>query len=287
VVVEVGGGLRTYRVAGVDILDGYAEDERATAGRGQPLIPWPNRLDGGRYAFDGVEEQAPINEPALANAIHGLTRWLSWDLVDSGTDFAAMALRLHPQPGWAWTLDLRIEYRLVEAGLDVRLAARNRSATRCPFGAGFHPYLAAPSGRVDDLELTVPAASRWLTDDRNLPTAKVPVEGTDADFRNPRALRATVLDTAFTDLRRDATGMASVEVSDRRSGTSVKVRMDAAWTHVMIFTGDTLGARARQGLAVEPMSGPANSMRTGEGLIVIDPGERWEGGWAITPSSLG
>ena len=32
VVVEVGGGLRTYSVAGVDVLDGYSESEMCSGG---------------------------------------------------------------------------------------------------------------------------------------------------------------------------------------------------------------------------------------------------------------
>nr|WP_219420306.1 hypothetical protein [Pseudonocardia nigra] len=49
VIVEVGGGLRSYVADGRELLDGYAEDEMATSARGQPLIPWPNRLRDGQY----------------------------------------------------------------------------------------------------------------------------------------------------------------------------------------------------------------------------------------------
>lgn len=286
-VVEVGGGLRAYVARGVPVLDGYGEDERCSAGRGQPLIPWPNRLDAGRYVFDDVEEQAPIDEPERGNAIHGFTRWMPWELVESTTERAVVGATLHPQPGWRWTLDLRIGYRLGDTGLDVTLSARNRSATRCPFGAGFHPYLAAPTGRVDDLELHVPASTRWLADERGLPTRTTPVAGTDADFRTPALIGRRVLDVALTDLARDAQGLAVVEARDPSTGGAVQIRMDAAWTHVMVFTGDTVGARARQGLAVEPMTGPANLLRTGEDLIVLEPGELWDATWAITPSWLG
>src|SRR6185436_14222336 len=41
VVVEVGGGLRTYRAHGVDVVDGYAEHEMCPASAGQVLAPWP------------------------------------------------------------------------------------------------------------------------------------------------------------------------------------------------------------------------------------------------------
>lgn len=283
VVVEVGGGLRTYDAAGVAVLDGYAESERCDGGRGQPLLPWPNRLEDGTYTFDGVEETAPLSEPARANAIHGLTRWAPWDVLDAGTDHATMGFTLRPQPGWAWILDLRIRYTLGDAGLEVTLTATNPGVTTCPFAAGFHPYFKAPTGSIDDLEVTVPAATRYLADDRGIPTGETPVDGTDADLRRPTRLDRRVLDVAMTGLQRDAQGMAVCELRDPGSGRSVQVRLDPAWTHVMVFTGDTV-RRPRQGLAVEPMTAPANAFRTGLGLVRLDPGGSFEASWAIMPS---
>src|SRR5262245_38745648 len=81
-VVQVGGGLRAYEVAGFPVLDGYPEDEMARHGRGQVLLPWPNRLADGRYEFGGETLQLPISEPARRNAIHGLVRWSEWDVVE-------------------------------------------------------------------------------------------------------------------------------------------------------------------------------------------------------------
>ena len=49
VIVENGGGLRSYTAGGRAVLDGYPESELASAGRGQVLFPWPNRLAGGRW----------------------------------------------------------------------------------------------------------------------------------------------------------------------------------------------------------------------------------------------
>ena len=64
VVVTVGGGLRSYAVGGRALLDGYGADEMCTVGRGQVLIPWPNRLQDGSYEFDGRRHQLPLrNRP--------------------------------------------------------------------------------------------------------------------------------------------------------------------------------------------------------------------------------
>ena len=80
VVTEVGATLRSYAVNGVDVLDGFDAGEMSSAGRGQILAPWPNRLEDGRYTRYGKEGRAALDEPERRNAIHGLARWLPWEL---------------------------------------------------------------------------------------------------------------------------------------------------------------------------------------------------------------
>ena len=59
----VGGGLRSYAAAGRELLDAYPAGEPPTSGRGQVLIPWPNRLEDGAYEFDGRRHELPLTEP--------------------------------------------------------------------------------------------------------------------------------------------------------------------------------------------------------------------------------
>ena len=63
IVTEVGATLRHYSVEGVDVIDGFGAEEWSPDGRGQVLAPWPNRLDGGRYRFEGRDGQAELDEP--------------------------------------------------------------------------------------------------------------------------------------------------------------------------------------------------------------------------------
>ena len=49
----VGGGLSAYSVGGRELVDGYPPGAPSTSGRGQVLMPWPNRLEDGAYEFDG------------------------------------------------------------------------------------------------------------------------------------------------------------------------------------------------------------------------------------------
>ncbi len=283
IVVEVGGGLRSYEVGSRPVLDGYAEGEVCDGGRGQALLPWPNRVGDGRYVWDGTERQLAITEPEAGNAIHGLVRWSSWSPGEADTDQLTMRHRLFPQQGWDWILDLSLAYRLADSGLTVTVTTVNRSERACPWGAGFHPYLAAFGGVVDDTVLRVPAATWYRADDRGLPTGRSPVEGSAHDFRDGRRVGAQVLDTCFAELDRDAEGRAVVSLAAGEGDPRTRLWMDAAFTYVMVFSGDTLAdpARRRRSLAVEPMTAPPDMLRTGEGRRVLEPGERFEASWGI------
>lgn len=90
VVVEVGGGLRSYTAGGRDLIDGYKADEMSSSGRGQVLVPWPNRLQDGSYEFDRRRHQLPLNEPERRNAIHGLVRWATWTVAEPQPHRAVM-----------------------------------------------------------------------------------------------------------------------------------------------------------------------------------------------------
>src|SRR6266403_2715980 len=120
VVTEVGGGLRSYSVGGRELLDGYGRDEMSSSGRGQVLIPWPNRLQDGSYEFDGRRHQLPLNEPEHRNAIPGLVRWAAWTASEREPHRAVMEHVLHPQPGYPFSLTLSIEYALSDSGLRVQ-----------------------------------------------------------------------------------------------------------------------------------------------------------------------
>ena len=50
-IVEVGGGIRSYRAGDRDVLQPYPPGQMCDGAHGAPLIPWPNRLADGRYRF--------------------------------------------------------------------------------------------------------------------------------------------------------------------------------------------------------------------------------------------
>ena len=263
------------------MVEGYAADELAPSGRGQLMIPWPNRIEDGSYEFGGGRHQLPLDEPERQNAIHGLVRWSAWRIAERETDSAALEHVLHAQPGYPFSLALRVEYRLSDKGLTVRTAATNIGAETAPYGSGAHPYLGVGGDLVDAAELKVPARTVLEANERGIPVGAAPVEGTDLDFRVTRVIGATKLDHAFTDLERGSDGRATVEL--RAADSETVLWVDEAYLYLMVFTGDTLPDGGRRSVAVEPMTCAPNAFRSGDGLIRLEPEQTHIGTWGITP----
>ena len=281
VVVEVGGGLRSYSAGGRELVDGYGADEMSSSGRGQALIPWPNRLQDGSYAFDGRHHQLPLNEPEHRNAIHGLVRWAAWTASEREPHRVVMEHVLYPQPGYPFSLALSIEYALSDSGLRVRTTATNVGTGPCPYGSGAHPYLTLGTATVDRLMLRVPGRTVLRSDERGLPISTDAVEDTEYDFQQPRRIGSTTLDHAFTDLERDRDGLARVELRDPDHGTQVSLWVDQSYPYLMLFSGDPLPNVNRRSLAVEPMTCPPNAFVTADDLLVLEPGEKVTHTWGV------
>jgi aldose 1-epimerase len=284
VVVEVGAGLRRYELGERKVLDGYGIAELPAGSRGQVLVPWPNRVRDGRYEWEGRTLQLDITEVANHNAIHGLLVWSNWTVAERDAARVVMAHDLHPSPGYPFDLRLEMTYELDDGGLTLTATAVNEGDSECPFGFGFHPYIAAPGAEViDECEVKLPADSVQLVDEQMIPYAHEPVAGTAFDFRVPRPIGQTVLDHCFLGLSRDSDQLARATIAGPAGTTTLW--SDAACSYLQVYSGDTLvPALRRRGLALEPMSCPPNAFASGEGLVRLAPGERYVGRCGISPA---
>ena len=282
VITEVGATLRHFSVDGRDVVHGFEVADTVKGGRGQNLIPWPNRIRDGRYTFNGVTQQLALTEPARHNASHGLARYVPWVLVEHQADTVVNRVRIHPQPGWPGTLEATITHSVGDDGLTVTVEATNVGNDELPFGYGAHPYLTVGESSVDEVALTVPADSYLEVDDRLLPAQVAPVDGTAYDLRRGSVLGATNLDTAMTDLARDPDGHWRIRLT--RGDRYAELWGDETFAWTQVFTG---GPNRDGGVAVEPMTcGPDafNEGPTHEDMRVLAVGQAFIGQWGISGS---
>ena len=280
-VVEVGAGLQRYTHEGVDVTATYGMDELPPKACGIVLVPWPNRIRGGKYSFDGADYQLALTEPAARNAIHGLGRWARWTAVTHELDQVTLRLDVVPQNGYPFPVRAEVTYRVdAERGLAVTITARNLGTRRAPFGAGSHPYLSARGHALADVTLRLPAAQRLVTDEQGLPVGVRPVDGGEHDFRRGKRLKSLRMDDGFTGLDPEpAQRYAELRTPD---GTGARLWFDPAFGYLQVFTRDAL-TPGQAAVAVEPMTCAPDAFNSGAGLTVLEPGGEWRGSWGITP----
>lgn len=143
-----------------------------------PLVPYVNRIRGGRFTFRQREVVLDPNMPGDPSPLHG-QGWLSaWNVDDSTQSTAALSFH-HDAGDWPWDYDARQEFALDEQGLSLTLTCRNSSAGPMPCGLGQHPYF--PCGSQTRIDTRVTEA--WTIDEHVLPVERVSAEGR-YDLRN-------------------------------------------------------------------------------------------------------
>ena len=287
VVTESGAALRVLRHHGRDLVDGFDETGMSGGGRGQLLMPWPNRIRDGRYSFGGRDLQLGLTDPSRGNASHGLARWAAWTVEEHTGTSVSFVYRVMAQTGYPWALDLHVLYDLSADGLVVTQTATNLSPEPAPYASGAHPYLAV-GDTIEGLELRVPARTRVLVDDRQLPVGTEPVSGT-YDFTSARRIGDAVLDDGYGDLVHDG-GRCTVTLSDPATGRGVALWVDERHRWLQLFTPPAVDG-VRPGLAVEPMTAPTDAFNSGTDLVTLAPagtaGDELSVSWGIHDLAVG
>jgi aldose 1-epimerase len=278
-----GGGLRDLVVGDWQVLDGYPSGTVPAGRRGGVLLPWPNRLRGGRWTWRGRDLQLDVVSEQSPNAVHGVVTPQPWTVLAQGGDAVTVGTVVEPRSGYPFRLAAAIDYELTPQRLTVTVRVRNAGDDDAPFGVGMHPYVAVGGGSVGDLpegaladaELSVPARTAMETDG-GLPTgARQPFDGAVGPIGE------RVFDVPLTDLVRDDDGWARLRLSGPAG--SLEVAVDRSWPWLQVFSADTLPAgQRRRSLAVEPMTCPPNALADGTDLVVLPPGESWSGSWTLS-----
>jgi aldose 1-epimerase len=186
----LGGAIGTLRYRGEDILrptpDGAADPLDSAC---FPLVPYANRIAGGRFVFGGRTIQLPLNFGGHPNSLHGIGWQRAWTVAETRPGRARLEHR-HGGDGWPWRYRAEQLFELDEDGLRVRLTLTNKASEPMPAGIGLHPYFAIRPGTV----LRLNAARVWLTD-----AVQIPSEPVAADHFGDWAAGASISDAGFID----------------------------------------------------------------------------------------
>jgi aldose 1-epimerase len=251
-------------------------------GAGNIMLPFPNRVDGGKYNVGGITHQLPINELQRNNAIAGLVRDVDWIVTKHTANELILKLLLDEPSGYPFKLLVQVTYQISEGRLTVTTRTKNVGQTPAPYGVGFHPYLKLPgTPSIDVCSLQIPASSYLRVTTRMIPfLPAVAVDRGPYDFRTLKQVGSTVLDTCFTDLTPDGDGLTRIKLRGFRE--EVVVFMDSAFKYLQVYSGDTLPASDRRiAIALEPQTCAPDAFNNALGLLTLAPGAEHRCQWGI------
>lgn len=237
-----------------------------------PLVPYSNRVRGGRFAFADRTIELPTG-PDDPHHEHGHGWRRPWTVVRH--EAGAVVLRyLHAADSWPWSYEAEQAISLLDGRLCMTISLRNLSEAPMPAGFGLHPYF--PSTPWTHLQ--APVSGMWETDTEVLPTRHVlpsaganPTTGFDvseADF-----------DTVFTGWARRA--RITWPEHERR----LDIEAEAPLDFLVLYTPS-----GEPFFCAEPVSNITDAFNrvrdggTDTGCIVLAPGQAQSASVRFTPS---
>jgi aldose 1-epimerase len=284
-IAQVGASLRQMSVGSIEIVQGFAADQPAPYCAGAVMSPWPNRIDGGKWVYQGQELQFDLNIVSQQNANHGLLLNHPYELISRTQSSITLGATIFARLAYPFVVETTVTYALGENGLTVTHTAINRSEADAPYAVGGHPYF--KFSEVDPRQLVIKsqAKTRTTVNDRQIPIGEEPTLATQFDLRDGVRLPEVFIDQDFTDLERDANGNAHTYLLTP-DGRGLDVWQDKTFKHVVIFTpgffptedgGQTYAA------AIEPSTAAPNAFNTGKNLAWLKNGELFTASWGVTP----
>jgi len=226
---------------------------------GYPLVPFSNRIENGRFEWEGQQVNLAQTHPDISHPIHGYG-WLGkWDVVRQTESMAQLRFD-YPGDEWPWAFTAEQSFEISEQGLMHRLSITNTSNALMPVGLGFHPFF--PNAQTACL--TFETQKVWNAGHDGLPTelSAIPEEW---NFSKGRAIAGTQIDHCFTDVS------AQAQI-DYESGLTIALTASETLGHAVLYTASGDGSFCYE--PVSHMSNGVNWQNTGvdTGVRALPPG---------------
>lgn len=233
----------------VDVLsatDDFPTGKQPTTHHGIPLLfPYPNRIEGGRYTWNGSDYQLPPDRVLYdhtGNAIHGLCLDRPWRIVERSSDAVTGAFQLSIDAPdriayWPTDAEICVSYRVLGSCLRSEIQVTNPTDQPLPWGFGTHAYFNVPlsaESKASQCSLYVPARKVWELKDC-LPTGSKTDPPSTARLHEGCSFDGLKVDDIYSDVFSE-NGVILCRITDPTAGITVEQRCSADFRELVVFT---------------------------------------------------
>lgn len=260
------------------------------------LFPFPNRVRGGAWQFEGETYQFD-KPPDSPTSIHGLLLNRPYQVESHAADangatlMCALDSREFADIGrqYPFPFTIRITYTLKDTALSMSVSIHNTGDRNMPMGFGIHPYFRvglSPAANAAAATIKAPAASYWELDEDSLPTGKRLAATGALDLRDGRPFAGLALDHVFTDVQREADGASRCVIENPDTGHSLVMESGTPFRELVVYTPP-----GRDVICFEPYTCPTDAINlevrdVPAGVIVLAPDETFSATVRVLPTRL-
>jgi aldose 1-epimerase len=236
---------------------------------GAKLSPFPNRIKGGEYDFEGKRYYVKKNEKDI-NALHGFL-WNKEFIVtdkEAGEEHAALTLGYKykgDEPGYPFSYDISIIYILDAGGFTCITKIINTSNKSMPLGDGWHPYIKTGT-KIDLMKLKLPVSRMIMTNKNLIPDGSAESR---KEYLQAHTIGSDWFDNCFGPVEKE--GICNTLLIDGQQNVTVNLWQKAGrngYNYLQLYTPED-----RASIVIEPMTCAPDAFNSGEGLIVLEPRE--------------
>jgi len=279
----------SLRHRGVELLAqnaGVAAYAQLGKTMGIPLLyPWANRLADFQYSVGARTVVVPHDRSRIAvdpnglpihGVIGGRLPWALRKTPSAGSEAGPDARELAAHLSWGesdpamyevfpFRHDLDLEARLANGRLEITLTVDACGEDHVPLAFGFHPYVSLPGAPREQWLVELPQLRHLALDADQIPTGPDGVLG---------ARSFLLADEEFDDGYDSVAEPARFSVA--AAGRRITLEFSQGYPCAQVFA-----PKAKQFICFEPMAAPANSLRSGTGLQLLAPGERYAATFSV------
>lgn len=238
-----GGRISSLRIGELDLLVPPEVDDHNFGMF--VMAPWAGRVRDGRFTFDGVLHQLPLNKPP--HAIHGVARDRPWRVSGETRREVVLTTDL----GSPWPFGGRVVHRLALApdALSLRLEV-HAAGQPMPASCGWHPWWNRAPVPGETLELALHADAMCERDRAGIPTGQVV------------RISPPPWDDCFTELGQPPAVLSWPQSLEKRALT---LTLETDCPYLVVYTEPT------DAVCVEPQTHPPDALNLGAARV--EPGQ--------------
>lgn len=262
-----GGRVSGLEFDGIKILADFHSSTYEANYASSVLFPFVNRIKDGKYTFEGIDYVLNCNEADKNNALHGLVYDKTFVSIDHDltSNYGSTTLQYKHNgicKGFPFKFHLLLTYTLTEEDFSLSVKIINKDDKTLPFTLGWHPYFV--SKNLDKSAINFESSSKYLFDKQQIISGTVPL-----DIEMPYQLEGVKLDDGYK-LQNNTLEFCTPEYHLNITSTSKE-------NYLQLYTPNNHNV-----IAIEPMTGAADSFNNKIGLQTLRPNDSYIVKWNVT-----